>query len=157
VCTVPSRLRGPVCAYFPHHPPTPYCSHHPAVTPAAATTIVAPASPARAGLSRACNLKSPEAVPVASLKGGSYSAPPILIFLTSLPFPRTHHLMCLWPPLPFLTSPLLAIAHQTLPYHVCSSASRAEAAPAGYGPKDTEYLKDATAQVASLMVRMPEV
>lgn len=92
VCTVPSRLRGPVCAYFPHHPPTPYFSHHPAATPAAATTIVAPASPARAGLSRACKQKSPEAVAVASLEGGSYSAPPILIFLTSLPFPRTHHL-----------------------------------------------------------------
>ena len=70
---------------------------------------------------------------------------------------RGRLFVCLWPPSPFLTSPLPAIAHQTLPYHVCSSAYRAEAAPAEYGPTDTEYLKDATAEVASLMVRMPEV
>ena len=76
---------------------TPHFCHHPVAPSAAAATTVAPASPARAGLSRACKQQSPLAIVPPSLEGGSCFIPPILVFLTFLPFPDL--------PLPYLTIP----------------------------------------------------
>ena len=54
------------------HQPTPYFSHHAAATSAAADTTVAPASPARSGMSRACKQQSPHAIAEAPSKGESF-------------------------------------------------------------------------------------
>ena len=76
---------------------TPHFCHHPVAPSAAAATTVAPASPARAGLSRACKQQSPLAIVPSSSEGGSCFIPPILIFRPFLPF--------LDLPLPYLTIP----------------------------------------------------